>query len=403
MHGWRKQALCLLMLVLCFSLTGMVFGSWEAQQDTDDILTMSSYKAKIVEEYEEPSHVDPSDTVDKVVNVRNEGTVDILVRVFIEKMFGDRADDGTFRRDEALDTDVIEIDFDDTCWEQREDGWFYYRGVLKAGETTEQPLMRSYRLSERAGNPYKGKEARIIVRMESVQAEGGAAEAAWGTSVQDAGVRWADEPKTEDTGVTFLGRDEGFSVTADNTDLFASFKNLLPGCARTQKIVIGNQSSEDVEIFLHAKETDQVKMSKKQQALVREMLEKYAVITVREDDQVLYQGAVCGQSGQNSMRDEISLGMFPAGSSKNLVVSLALSPQMDNEFEKLTGKVNWVFAARGKDGESTERVMPLTGDFTDVGMWIALFAASGLSLWLALWAERKNRRKEQHEMSEMDH
>ena len=40
--------------------------------------------------------------------------------------------------------------------------------------------MDSYYLSEKADNRYKNKEARILINMESIQAEGGEMETIWG-------------------------------------------------------------------------------------------------------------------------------------------------------------------------------------------------------------------------------
>lgn len=385
-----KKAAGLLVFLLCLSAAALAYGSWMARADADNILTMSSYKARVVEEYDVPKHVDPSEKIKKRVEVKNEGTVPILVRVSVKKVFGDRGADGVFREDPSLDTDVIEIHFHDTFWEER-GGWFYYKEVLGAQETTREPLMDSYTLSRKAGNEYKGKEAQIIVTMESVQAEGGA-EAVWGNDARGLGTRWAQMPEAHDTGVAFLGKQQGFSYTMDGTDLFASFKNLLPGCARSQKITVENRSSESVEIFLRAEETGQVSMSEEQRELVGQLLTRYAVIEVAEGDRVVYRGAVCGQDETGSMRSDISLGEFAAGSEKELSVKLSLSPEMDNRYQKLTAKVRWVFSAHGEDGTVVQGTAPATGDESRAGLWAVLSAAGAAALWESWRFRKKNRR-----------
>lgn len=397
----KKWAWGLLAAAACFLPAGIALASWAAQQTTDNFLTMASYKVKVEEKYETPQHVNPAERVSKVVNVKNEGTVDILVRVRVEKAFGVRGEDGVLVKDDTLRTDVIEIDFNDTLWRLRDDGWFYYREVLKAGETTREPLMKSYRLSPRTGNAYKGKDAEIVVYMESVQAYGDAL-SVWNVSKEELGIKWKDTYERKDTGVIFRGKEQGFSVQAQDTDLFAAFKNLVPGCGRTQSVIVTNQSQEKVEIFLHAQEAGQESMTQEQRELVEKLLKKYAVIQVSDRGKVLYEGAVCGKDGENSMQGEISLGEFQPGESRELVVTLSLSPEMDNRFQKLTGKVTWIFSARGEDGEVLYRSAPVTGDTTAAGMWAALLLVSGASLWLAFRAERKNRRKRADEVSEMD-
>ena len=48
-----------------------------------------------------------------------------------------------------------------------------------------------------------------------------------------------------------------------------------------------------------------------------------------------------------SMKENISLGDFAAGEGKSLVVKLSLSEEMDNQYQSLLGRVNWVFSAQG--------------------------------------------------------
>lgn len=75
---------------------------------------------------------------------------------------------------------------------------------------------------------------------------------------------------------------------------------------------------------------------------------------------------------------------------------------MDNEFCKLTGKVRWVFTAKGEDGKTVAsgRISsPSTGDNTEIGMWIALLGFSALFLTAAFMLEKSYSRKEQNEVN----
>lgn len=383
----RKKKVTLLtflaVLCLCASFAAAV---WSVSQSTENFLTMSSYCARIVEEYKVPKHVNPAETVTKKVNVKNEGGVDILVRVSVKKMFGRRQEDGSFEEDPSLDPDMIQITFNNQYWKQSMDGWFYYTEILKAGDLTAEPLMESYTLSSQAGNEYEGKEAQIIISMESVQAEGNASEL-WGMTASELGIRVPEVPEGRTTGVVYRGQEKGFAVKAEQTDLFASFKNLLPGCARTQKIMVENQSGKTVEIFLRAEAARQSGTSKKQLQLVRRLIDQYAQIEIRQGETVLYSGPVSG----NSMKQEISLGKFEIEERKELVVCLSLSPEMDNEYQKLTGKVVWIFEARGEDERLVVQSVPVTGDTSYTGIWTALLTMSGAAA-LAVLLIRRNRR-----------
>lgn len=397
----RKIGTILLTILFAVSVTFMGYAFWTIQSRTDNVLTMASYKAQIVEEYNVPAHVNPSETVQKKVHVKNEGTVDILVRVSVTKVFGVRDADGKLRTADGLNPDMIEISFNSRFWEQKDDGWFYYREILRAGETTREPLMESFTLSAKAGNEYRGKDAEIIVCMESVQADKDAA-SIWKVRLEELGIVFPKAPAAEKTAVTYLGKAQGFTTNSRNTDLFAAFKNLTPGCGRTQKIAVENKSMETVEIFLRAEQTEQESMSDEQIRLVRQLLTKYAVIEITEGGRLLYRGAVCGSPGSASMLQDISLGQFAAGRSRDLTVKLSLSPEMDNRFQKLTGKVAWIFSARGEDGSVTKMQVPVTADSTRILMWAALFVTSAFAAAIAVWAERRDRRKEHESDNEDD-
>ncbi len=373
-----------------------VLGYWKITGSTGNILTMSSFKNQIEEEYHAPAHVDPGQTVDKVVNVKNTGTADSMVRVRIKKMFGETREDGTFVPDDSLDPDMIQIRCNTGAWLYRNDGYYYYKGILKAGTGTREPLFRSYTLSRKADNAYRKKEARIVVTIESVQAQDDLGDI-WKISDKELGITRPHNYQSISTEVIYLGRKDGFQMSEKDTDLFASFKNLTPGCARTQKILLENRSEEEIQLYLRAENTAQRSVNNRTDKLVKELLEKYAVIEITGDQGQLYCGPVSGNlSGKsNSMREDIYLGTFKAKESRKLQVKLALSDEMDNRLNELTGKVRWVFTARGDDGKTTASGSVVqTGDRTALGMWIALLGFSVLFLIGAFALERSYSRRD---------
>lgn len=189
-------------------------------------------------------------------------------------------------------------------------------------------------------------------------------------------------------------------MTESDTDLFASFKNLTPGCARTQIIELENRSSEEVQLYLRAEATGQKSMDSGISQLVRELLEKYAVIEISDDQGTIYQGPVSGnlKGTGSTMREDLYLGTFQAGRQKKLKVKLALAEEMDNKFNRLTGKVRWIFTAKGEDEKAvTSTYAPATGDKTEAGMWIALLGFSAFFLAAAFAVERSYSRREEDE------
>ena len=395
----KKLAGILTALGICLLSGTGILGYWKMTGSSGNILTMASFQNQIEEEYRIPSRVDPGQTVDKVVNVKNTGTADSRIRVKIRKMFGDRKADGSFVEDGSLDPEMIQISCNSAYWKQMPDGYYYYTEILKAGSRTMEPLFKAYTLDKLAGNEYQKKEARIVVTMEAVQAQD-AAEEIWGVTDRELGITRPEGAASEPARVVYLGQKGGFQMTESDTDLFASFKNLTPGCARTQIIAVENKSSEEVQLYLRAEEAGQKSMDANTARLIRELLEKYAVIEITSSQGTIYQGPVSGnlKGTENTMKEDLYLGTFRAGQQKNLKVKLALSEEMDNEFNKLTGKVRWVFTAKGEDEKKvTSTYAPSTGDNTEAGMWIALLGFSAFFLTAAFAVERSYSRREEHE------
>lgn len=392
------------MSAACYFYSSVVtaYAAWTANGMTDNYVSMGSYKTSIEEEYEQPDHVDPSQEVTKIVNVKNSGSVGAFVRVAIVKQIGDFDSDGNFKQDESLDPDMIQISYNNTVWKDGGDGYFYYLKELKAGETTAEPLFKSYVLSKDVGNAYKNKQGHIIVKMESIQAEGNAI-SIWGKTTSELGIQYKEPvQENQDTSVTFLGKEKGFDITSTETDLFANFKNLMPGTSRTQIIKVTNSSNKEVEISLKAEAVDQDKMSSSQLALVEQLLNEYATITIQNGEETLYSGAISGNPElQNAAA---SLGTFAAGTEKDMTVSLSISPKMDNRYLDLLGKVRWVFTASGEEDSagsgrpsrpsvSTSVATPKTGDISTIPTQIS-FAAATLLLGSGLLLRKKEEKED---------
>ena len=131
----------------------------------------------------------------------------------------------------------------------------------------------------------------------------------------------------------------------------------------------------------------QDKMSDEQLELVDKLLNEYATISIENDGNTVYEGAV---SGKPDMQNKaISLGTVKAGASKDMSVKLTLSPEMDNQYLDLLGKVRWVFTANGEDDPvSTPVNTPKTGDINMVPAMVS-FATATLLLGAGIILLRK--------------
>lgn len=363
-HGARKNIFFTLLAaaLLLFSTIGTTQAAWKATGESVHEISLENIRAQIVEEYETASDVHPGGTVDKVVNVKNTGNSDCVVRVKAEESWGEiREEDGKLIADASYATDNIIIGYNTTYWVyDASDGYFYYKGVLAPGETTLEPLFDEFSITKETGNEYQGLHADILVKMECIQAAADGI-SVWGKSFKDLGIDYAPAQPGETAYVTFVGGDEEFVFDPDTTDLFGNFKHLMPGETRSQAIVVTNEFeiATGVEIFLRAEDINQSFSDDPETlALINKLLQEYATIVITDDSgTVLYSGPVWGEpyregAAPGTMKNDISLGMFATGESKSLNIQLQLDSAADNEYQSLLGLIKWVWTAQDTDYET---------------------------------------------------
>lgn len=386
----------ILIMVFLFS-SGMTLASWRTEDSTVNSITMGSVSGHIIEEYNQGQTVSPSATVTKKVQVENTGTMDVIVRVKIEKAWGDYRDsDGKLKVNPTLSTDNILITYNTNKWLYRDDGYFYFKDVLKPGEITPT-LFDSFTVDgETTCGEYKNKTADIIVTAELVQAAYHGL-SYWGMSFLDLGTKYIQTTEIPIvTTVKFNNPTLGFSFDVNNGDLFANFKNLVPGDSRSQVITVTNNWNKETEIFLNADYIEQSKADEKTYKLVEKLLRESTIITVSDSQgNVIYSGYVYGNYdvesvGDNSMKYPISLGKFKAGQTKNLYVSLSLSKDMDNEYKNLLGLIKWVFSAEGSE---SDMYIPVTGDENNTTVYACITIISAVILVVLLLDYKKKFRK----------
>jgi len=358
---------CLLFVLLfAFSTVQTTLAAFKIVNESVHEIDMANVKARIIEEYEPAADVFPGNIVDKVVNVTNTGNSGCVVRVKVEKAWGEsRGDDGKLIVDSTYSVDNILIEYNAEYWMyDQEDGYFYYKGVLKPDETTLAPLFEEFQIDQSTGNEYKALEADIIVKMECVQA-GGNGVSVWGKALSDIGITSYDSNTAPeiDAKVIFSGKDDEFIFDPGDTDLFVNFNRLLPGETKSQTVVIQNDyyTKTGIEIFLRAEDINQSFAEPETLELVNKLLREYATIVITDDTgKVIYDGPIWGEPyggiiNPESMQYDISLGAMKTGDVKNLNIQLQLDSNMGDEYQSLLGLIKWVWSAENiqPPGEDT--------------------------------------------------
>lgn len=331
-----------------------------------------------MEVYEENKVIELDQVEEKIVNIKNIGTVDMFVRVKLTSSW--LKNDKTKMLE--LRDDMIKPIVDTKHWiYDEEDHYYYYQGVIKPEEVTKYPLMTGFIVS--GGQAALGEFGKINVHMECVQAAGNGSQI-WDKAIEDFGVTEEDiEPGAivEPSYVTFKNKTDGF-LFKDDKDLFISFKNMVPGETRSQIIELKNQDVDTVDFYLYAKLAED--LSQENQSKVSELLKKYLTIQViNEDGTLLYDGPIWSDVNQinsiKGMKYAIYLGSYKSNEHKKLTVQMHVDPDVDNDFEALMASIDWIFQAEGDEtasGDKEEIIISKPSVSTGVSQGLPFYAGT---------------------------
>ena len=152
--------------------------------------------------------------------------------------------------------------------------------------------------------------------------------------------------------ITFKGFTSGFDFQPGSeyteTDLFNSFKNVMPGDTGTETITFTNSASDCdfVNLYMRAEAHDETanplspKVADKETiAAMTEFLSKLSM-KVWNGTELIYDAAPNELGGLGSNK---FLGTFRSGETASLKVELSVPIDLDNKFADRIGEVDWIF------------------------------------------------------------
>ncbi len=151
------------------------------------------------------------------------------------------------------------------------------------------------------------------------------------------------------------------------TDLFESFKNVMPGDSLTEKIEIKNEESNNVKIKLYIKALDTSKEEKSNEEFLSKL-----TLSVKQDTNTELYKAPANEEAQ--LTDWVYLGTVFSGGKVTLNVTLDVPIEMGNEFQNAAGYVDWSFKVEELPVESSDPQPPQTGD--NIMTYLILMAVS---------------------------
>ena len=167
------------------------------------------------------------------------------------------------------------------------------------------------------------------------------------------------------------------------TDLFPNFKDVMPGDSLSQKITVRNDASNKVKVKIYmralgAQEGSEEFLSKLNLSIQKSADNKMAYMFDGPADETLH------------LTDWVCLGTLYSGGKVNLDVTLDVPVELDNNFKKLVGYLDWEFMIEEFPIEPSDPQSPDTGDHSMLWLWILLLIVSG-SLMLLMLIKKKKR------------
>ena len=191
--------------------------------------------------------------------------------------------------------------------------------------------------------------------------------------------------------VTYAGQAEQFIFEPGSeyspTDLFPNFKGVMPGDTLTQQITVRNDAAKEVKVKIYIRSLGAHEDSV---AFLSQL-----GLTVRKsvDNEMAYMfDAAADETAQ--LTDWVCLGTLYSGGEVNLDVVLSVPVELDNAYQDQIGYLDWEFMIEEYPVEPDDPKPPLTGDDSNVWLWVAvLVGALVLSMILFVIWRRKERKE----------
>lgn len=152
--------------------------------------------------------------------------------------------------------------------------------------------------------------------------------------------------------ITFEGFSEGFDFQPGSeyteTDLFGSFKGVMPGDVLTEEITFTNSATDCdfVQLYMravvHDEQSNPLSEKVAETETVATMTEFLSQLSMKvwNGTELIYEASPDELDG---LASNVFLGTFRTGETTTLKVELSVPIELDNRFANRVGEVDWVF------------------------------------------------------------
>lgn len=299
-----------------------------------------------------------------------------------------------------------EINGISTKWLKKGDYW-YYTEPLKSGENVD--IFSSVTIPANLSNDYQGKEFKLDITAEAVQAENFKPDfdsnSPWnGIEAKDASVenyKTDKIQKNNSTKVEYENNADSYIEVPDN--FFNKLGRVMPGDVLIDEVTIQNKTSKEVEYYVSTEKGNELSDTE------TELLEKLR-LNITSDNKKIYEGKL-------DKIDNLSLGKYTKNEASKLLFTITVPEELQNEYANLSATLNWKFSVKVPDDEKqdepekeeqkddkaveepkeekTNPPSPQTGD-VKIKVAVGIFFISAIGLIVIIIAERKLRNKEKN-------
>ena len=168
------------------------------------------------------------------------------------------------------------------------------------------------------------------------------------------------------------------------TDLFSTFKDVMPGDSITQPITVRNDASNKVKVKIYMRSLGADEGSAEFLSQLHLRVEK------SEENTMAYMfDAAANETAQ--LTEWVCLGTLYSGGEVNLDVILDVPAELDNTYQQRIGYLEWEFMLEEYEIESTDPQSPQTGDDFQAWVWIALMVISLCALVILLLTRKREK------------
>lgn len=174
--------------------------------------------------------------------------------------------------------------------------------------------------------------------------------------------------------------------TYSPTDLFAEFKNVMPGDSLTEKITVKNDASNKVKVKLYLRSLGAEKGSEDFLSQLQLKVSKSG-----DSEQAYMFDAAPSQTA--GLSDWVCLGTLYSGGEVDLDVTLEVPEAMGNDYKGAVGYLDWQFKAEELPVEADDPKPPKTGDELKPWLYVVLAGTSALALLPIAFSKRRTEKK----------